>query len=259
MKKNSEILGLPVISITEGSELGWVKCLVINSLKGTVVAMVIEDDNWYKVGAKLLPFAAIIGVGDNAVTIENSTSMVPIADDPEIEKLLSANVKVIGAKVLTQLGGFQGRVTEYNVDESGIICSCQIEGPNGEVIQIQRQRILTFGKEIMIISDDKISVAEESVDQGETFATSPQPIPDAILAADPATDSTVQTAVTEFNDNSIEKFEDKQRTYLLGKKAARRIETNNGVVIVEKDGEITKEVIEEAKNAGKLVELSMNI
>ncbi|HWQ61165.1 MAG TPA: photosystem reaction center subunit H, partial [Negativicutes bacterium] len=49
------------------------------------------------------------------------------------------------------------------------------------------------------------------------------------------------------------------RKYLLGKKANRRIETDNGVVIVEKDGEITEEVIQKAKLAGKFVELSMSI
>lgn len=259
MKKNSEILGLPVISITEGNELGWVKYLVINPLKGAVVAMVIEDDNWYRVGAKLLPFAAVIGVGDNAVTIENSTSVVPIAGAPDIEKLLDDNVKVIGAKVLTKLGGFQGRVTEYSVDESGKIGSCQIEGPSGEVAQIQGQRILTFSKKIIIISDDKISVAAKSAAQGEAFDSNLRPTPVSSIASDSVADSAEQTAIAEDNDNSVKKFEDKQRTYLLGKKAARRIEADNGVIIVEQGEEITSEIIQEAQNAGKLVELSMNI
>jgi hypothetical protein len=57
----------------------------------------------------------------------------------------------------------------------------------------------------------------------------------------------------------VKKFEDKQRKYLLGKKANRRIETDNGVVIVEQGGEITEEVIQKAKLAGKFVELSMSI
>ena len=249
MKKNSEILGLPVISITEGSELGRVKCLVINSLKGAVVAMIIEDDHWYKVGAKLVPFTAIIGVGDNAVTIENSSSVVSIADNHDIEKLLDANVKIIGAKVLTKRGSFQGCVTEYSLDQSGIIGSCQIEGPTGEIAQIQGQRILTFGKGIIIISDD-----ESSVTSRLSVGLSPVITP---IIAQPVDDVTL--AVVERSDNSVKKFEDKQRTYLLGKKVTRRIETDNGVLIIEKGEEITKEVIEKAQHAGKFVELSMNI
>lgn len=259
MKKHSEILGLPVISITDGTELGWVKCIVINSLKGAVAAVVIEDNNWYRVGAKLLPFSAIMGIGDNAITVENSTSIASIIDDSDIQKLLDANVKVIGAKVLTQRGGFQGRVTEYSIDESGIIGSCQIEGPNGEVAEIQGQRVLTFGKDIMIVSDGKISVATEPVDQSVTFATNSRQTPVSSIDSDLVIDSTEKPAAAENNDNSIKKFEEKQRTYLLGKKANRRIEADNGVIIVEKGGEITKEVIQEAQNAGKLVELSMSI
>lgn len=259
MKKNSEILGLPVISITEGSELGRVKCLVINPLKGAIAAMVIEDDNWYKVGAKLLPFSAIIGVGDNAITIENSTSIVPIINDPEIEKLLDKNIKVIGAKVITQRGSFQGRVIEYSVDESGVIHSCKVEDLNEGVSQIEGQRILTFGKEMMIISDDNISVAAESVVKVEKFAMNQQSTIVPIIASEIGNDSISQSVVAKVNDNSAKKFEDKQSTYLIGKKVTRRIEKDNGVIIIEQGCEITKEIIQEAKDAGKLVEMSMNI
>jgi uncharacterized protein YrrD len=259
LKKNSEILGLPVISITEGSELGRVKCLVINPLKGAIAAMVIEDDNWYKVGAKLLPFSAIIGVGENAITIENSTSIVPIINDPEIEKLLDKNIKVIGAKVITQRGSFQGRVIEYSVDESGIIHSCKVEDLNEGVSQIEGQRILTFGKEIMIISDDNISVAAESVVKVETFAMNKQSTIVPIIASEIGNDSISQSVVAKVNDNSAKKFEDKQSTYLIGKKVTRRIEKDNGVIIIDQGCEITKEIIQEAKDAGKLVEMSMNI
>ena len=39
MKKSVEILGLPVISITEGRELGMSKTLLIDAKKGTVAAI----------------------------------------------------------------------------------------------------------------------------------------------------------------------------------------------------------------------------
>lgn len=259
MRKSSEILGLPVISITEGSELGQVKCLIVNSLKGAVVAMVIEENNWYKVGPKLLPFTAIIGVGVNAVTIKDSTSIVPIADDNDMVKLLDANVKIIGAKVLTQLGSFQGRVTEYSIDQSGIIGSCQIENSNGEIVQIQGQSILTFGKDMMIISDEKGKAGAENSNQGGiTVATDLQAAPVTSIVSDSVTDKRVLPTLDD-DDDSVRKFNDIQRTYLIGKKSTRRIETDNGILIVDKGDEITKEIIQQAQNAGKFVELSMNI
>ena len=36
MKKSTEILGLPIISISEGMEIGKVKSLVINPEKGSL-------------------------------------------------------------------------------------------------------------------------------------------------------------------------------------------------------------------------------
>ena len=53
-KSSAEILGLPVISITEGRELGISKTLVVDARRGAVAAITIEDEDWYR-GVKLLP------------------------------------------------------------------------------------------------------------------------------------------------------------------------------------------------------------
>ncbi|MBP2631422.1 MAG: hypothetical protein H6Q70_2050 [Firmicutes bacterium] len=45
MKKSVHILGLPIISITEGKELGISKSLVIDAAKGMITALVIEIGN----------------------------------------------------------------------------------------------------------------------------------------------------------------------------------------------------------------------
>ena len=60
-------------------------------------------------------------------------------------------------------------------------------------------------------------------------------------------------------DDSAKKFDEKNRKFLLGKKASRRIEADNGLVIVEEGGEITEEVLQKAKLTGSFVELSMNV
>ena len=64
MKKSAEFIGLPVISISEGKELGKVKELLINAASGIVSALVLEIDEkkWY-LGAKLIPFESIAGIG----------------------------------------------------------------------------------------------------------------------------------------------------------------------------------------------------
>ncbi len=60
MKKSADILRLPVISISEGKQVGTVKDLVIDAAQGAVVALVVDDGSWY-LGAKILPRIIISG------------------------------------------------------------------------------------------------------------------------------------------------------------------------------------------------------
>ncbi len=53
--------------------------------------------------------------------------------------------------------------------------------------------------------------------------------------------------------------EDRHRRFLLGKKATRRIEADNGVLIVDEGGEITEEVLQKAELTNKLMDLSINV
>ncbi|WP_378952591.1 PRC-barrel domain-containing protein [Pelosinus sp. sgz500959] len=250
MKKSLDILGLPVIDISEGDEIGTITKIVIDPAEGSVAALVIDDGKWYR-GAKLLPFSAIAGLGESALTIISSSAILSIENSPALEQLLCNDVTIIGTKVLTKTGRIQGIVKEIIVDMTGRITVCEIEEPNGEVSTIDADRILTFGKKVLVIADENEIV--------NTPVSTPAPevvaAPEVKIEA-PAKETPVKENAS---DDSARKFDEKQRKYLLGKQASRRIETDNGVVIVEQGGEINEEVLQKAKLAGKFVELSMNI
>lgn len=263
MKKSVDILGLPIISITEGTELGKVRSLVINPAIGAVAALAIDDGKWY-LGAKLLPFSAITGLGEYAVTIENGNSVILYNENQEFEKLLTSEIAVIGTKVLTKSGRILGKVNEFIVDLSGKITACEVEDVNGDITHLPAQRILTFGKDVLIVGETDEPVAANPSQAAATVATAPKvdyvPIkPAAPVVNIPEADIKTPEPAVEETDDSAKKFDDKHRKFMLGKKASRRIETDNGMVIVEQGGEITEEVIQKAKLAGKFVELSMSL
>lgn len=259
MKKSIEIIGLPVISIVEGTELGTVKNLLINPADGSVTIL-IDDAKWYW-GAKFLPLAAVTGLGEYAITIENSDAILTLTDAPEVEKLIVADLKVIGTKVLTKNGRIQGKVTEIFIDNSGKIVACEIEDLNGDTTNIDAQHILTFGKDVLIISDGNEIVTGSPVVKSVTSSS----VKDSLIP--PVLPEIKQQSVTReqeelkasASDDSARKFDEKNRKYLIGKKASRRIETANGLLIVEEGGEITEEILQKAKLTGSFVELSMNI
>lgn len=242
MNKTTDIINLPVIDISEGAEIGIATKIVINPIEGSIAALVIDDGKWY-LGAKLLPFTAIAGLGESAITIINKNAILTIENAPALEQLLCLDVTVIGTKVLTKAGRIQGTVKELIINNTGKIIACEIEELNGEISSIPVERIMTFGKKVLIIADEtEITTGNDNSQMLSTPET-----------------KTSTTVKENTNDDSAKKFDEKQRRYLLGKQASRRIETDNGVVIVEQGGEINEEVLQKAKLAGKFVELSMNI
>ena len=299
MKTSAEILGLPVISITEGRELGMSKTLLIDAKNGAVAAITIEDDDWYR-GVKLIPFESVIAVGADAITITNSENILTLEDAVDFENLLDENVRIIGTKAITKAGTIQGSVSEIYVGDDGKVVQCEISDPQGNFLDnISAEQISIFGKQVTVIDSGSVAAtAPPAMPAAETPAApafeaappveaTPEPapetpaVPDMSTAepteeptpesvAEPAAETPAEApapepaAAPETAEDPAEKAaakatEDRHRRFLLNKKASRRITTDTGVVIVEAGGDITEEVLQKAKLANKIIELSMNV
>ena len=301
MKTSAEILGLPVISITEGRELGMSKTLLIDAKNGAVAAITIEDDDWYR-GVKLIPFESVIAVGADAITITNSENILTLEDAVDFENLLDENVRIIGTKAITKAGTIQGSVSEIYVGDDGKVVQCEISDPQGNFLDnISSEQISIFGKQVTVIDSGSVEkpVSAASTAPAAPAATfepapaaeepAPEPEPTAVLEpelpemappapAEPVIEPTAEPVtepvadipaadpapLSDASDDPAEKAaakatEDRHRRFLLNKKASRRITTDTGVVIVEAGGDITEEVLQKAKLANKIIELSMNV
>ncbi|WP_033170837.1 PRC-barrel domain-containing protein [Selenomonas sp. ND2010] len=150
MKKSVEILGLPVISITEGRELGMSKTLLIDAKNGTVAAVTIEDEDWYR-GVKLIPYESVIAIGDDAVTVTNSENILSLSDAGDYEALLDENIRVIGTKAITKSGTIQGNISELFIGDDGKIEKCEITAPDGTTTEVTCDQISIFGKQVTVI------------------------------------------------------------------------------------------------------------
>ena len=153
MKKSVDILGLPVISITEGRELGMSKTLLIDAPNRVVAAITIEDEDWYR-GVKLIPYDNVIAVGEDAVTINNSENILTLDAAGDFETLLDDNIRVIGTKAITRSGVIQGNITEIFIGEDGSIEKCEITAPEGSTSEVTADQVSIFGKEVTVISPE---------------------------------------------------------------------------------------------------------
>ena len=153
MKKSVEILGLPIISITEGRELGISKSLLIDAENGKVAALTIEDEDWYR-GVKLIPYESIIAIGEDAITITHSDNILNLDEAGDYERLLGENIRVIGTKAISKNGRIQGKITEVFIGEDGQINQCEITAPDGSTNIVTDDQISIFGKEVTVVDID---------------------------------------------------------------------------------------------------------
>ena len=193
MKKSVDILGLPVISITEGRELGMSKTLLIDAPNRVVAAITIEDEDWYR-GVKLIPYDNVIAVGEDAVTINNSENILTLDAAGDFETLLDDNIRVIGTKAITRSGVIQGNITEIFIGEDGSIEKCEITAPEGSTSEVTADQVSIFGKEVTVISPEG--------DAGKNSDAAAAPAAPAVTA--PAAETAAEEPVAEVAAPAVE-------------------------------------------------------
>jgi uncharacterized protein YrrD len=291
MKKSQQIIGLPIISISDGNEVGKVKNIIINSEKGTIDYFVV-DSGIQALSTRVIPTANVLGIGEYAMTILNPEAISDISKIPAAIELLQKNITVKETKVLTKKGSLIGETGDIFVDVDN---GCLIVGieyiadiTEKKVRIIPRSSVITYGKTLLVVEDDiqdKLFDDPSSLLEGNEFDFSTENT--SIYTAgvqsglveesavsdfwqEPQSTAMEETAYTisggeqqetekqEIRSSAADLFEERQRQYLRGRKATRIITDNQGNTIINAGETITDEIIDRAKQNGKLVELVMN-
>jgi len=167
MKKTQEIIGLPIISIYDGIEVGRVKNIIVNAAKRAIEYLIIDSGIEF-LSAKVVPTVSVLGIGEYAVTIENEPVISYLSEIPAAIELLQKNIPITGTKLLTKKGRLIGEVEDIYVDEND---NCNIIGL--EYIHDNKTKIIP-GTSIISISKNFIVVIEEVenslIDKSEDLA-----------------------------------------------------------------------------------------
>jgi len=261
MKKSKEIIGLPIISISDGTEVGKVKTVIINAEKGAIDYIVV-DSGIQILSAKVIPTENVLGVGEYALTIENEDAINDISKIPAAIDLLQKNIQVKGTKALTKKGRLIGEIGDFFVNEED---NCSILGLEfiADITQknikfIPRTSIVTFGKNLVVVNDDVESTllnsAAELFTSSEFLDSEKKNSEDDlinVINSVPKESGIPSGAVSDM-------MEMKHREYLNGKKATKTIYSEDGSVLIEENTMIDDVVFDIAKNSGKVIELVMN-
>ncbi len=271
MKKTQKILGLPIISISDGLEVGRVKSIIINADRGAIDYIVV-DSGIQIFSARVIPTQDVLGIGEYALTIENSGVIVDISKIPAAIQLLQNDIKVKGTKVLTKKGRLIGEIGDIYIDDDE---NCRITGlefiadiTQKQIRLIPRDSVITFGKNLTVVKEDiEASLLETAAQldsepgtgdfekKNNSYIANTASLPDEY--AEPAAAAESQQAAEE-EDNASVLFEQRQRQYLKGRYATKTIVDSTGSVIISEGMQIDDTIIDEAKAKDKLIELVMN-
>ncbi|MGC5326602.1 PRC-barrel domain-containing protein [Brevibacillus sp. SYSU BS000544] len=239
MKQSKEVLGMPIISILDGKDIGKVKNFVINPDQRGIEFLIVQNDQW-EFGIKAIPFKLVEGMGNYAVTIETEGSVIDLADIPIANELLTKNIQIKGTRTITKKGRLLGQVAEYFFsEETGKIVGCVLEQEgNKKVLPVDA--VLTFGKDIMVVSEDADVTLVNETD---------------FLANSTKADMENAPEVT------LDEVADRDLLLLEGKTISSDFYDEQGNLVLEESGTITMNILEKAKAMGrnKVVELSLKV
>lgn len=159
MKTAQQIIGLPVVSILDGNEIGKVKNVIINASKGTIDFFVI-DSGIRSLAGGVIPAERVLGIGEYALTIETPDDISDIVKIPTAIELLQKNITVTGIRVLTRKGSLLGETGDIYIDEDNFYNITGVEFIPSDSSTctgiIPRSSIITFGKNLLVVQDDFI-------------------------------------------------------------------------------------------------------
>lgn len=173
MKPSKDFLSLPIVSLSEGQHIGYVKSLVVDSQSKSLAALVIDPKGFFK-DQRIIPYSKVVSVGEDAITIDKGAYVEKSASLPEILQLIKERLSIIGTRIITQNGKTLGVVEEFFINPTnGQITQVEISGGKIEGFlsgkaSLDAQYILTIGQDVIVAeqgSESHLLVADKGLNE----------------------------------------------------------------------------------------------
>lgn len=122
-RKGKELIGLPVITFSDGRKLGTIKDILVDPDQNRVIALLIDSGGWFS-SAKVIPWTSIRTVGPDSIIIPDATAVIPANTDSYIRRIMDSKNVLSGTRVYTEDGRDLGTIGDMFLDDS----SGQVEG-----------------------------------------------------------------------------------------------------------------------------------
>ncbi|MDD4210944.1 MAG: PRC-barrel domain-containing protein [Clostridia bacterium] len=145
MRRLSELLSKPVISLYEGKTEGTIKNAVFNKNLKKLKWLVLFDDQ-DMLEQKFLPAKEVFSIGENAVIIKNSQAIIP--NLPDIDEQRQNNP--INTPIYTVSGNLIDRVGDVILDEKNALQIIELKSGK----ELTPEQIVVSGQDTLILQDE---------------------------------------------------------------------------------------------------------
>ncbi|GGI73007.1 PRC-barrel domain-containing protein [Deinococcus wulumuqiensis] len=171
MIKGKELLGRPVVAVSNGAQVDNVHDVVFDHQGNRVLALLVEEGGWFSAG-KAVPFERVQSIGEKAVMIATPEDVVNTRRDPVLKEALAGKTNLIGMTLLTTDGQTLGKITDVYFDErSGQVEGYEASGglfadmTNGRTF-IPAPQTIQIGKDSAIVPADVAAAMREQAPGG---------------------------------------------------------------------------------------------
>ena len=171
MRPSRKYLSLPIFSLQEGQQIGYVKSLILNANTKALAAIVVDTKGFFK-DQRIIPYSKVVSVGEDAITIDKESHVEKTSSLPELLELVKEKLTIIGTKMVTETGKTLGIAEEYYVDpKTGKITRIEISGGKIEGFLsgkawISAGYITTIGHDMIISqkdSENALTIADKGL------------------------------------------------------------------------------------------------
>lgn len=160
--KSRKLSAMPVVSLSDGRNLGRVRALVIDPGSLRLAALALEAGGFLK-ERRFIPFEAVKSIGEDAVTIEDSGSVVRLSTSPDLASLVRQPVSLLGCHLITEDGRFLGTASEYlfsldgKIDHFEVDCGWKLSLTKGKAT-LSAEVVRTVGQGSIIVNSEAPSL-----------------------------------------------------------------------------------------------------
>lgn len=242
MKKISDIISTPVISLFESDYLGIIYNIMFDykQKKCKYAYILNETENI----PTLIKFSDFYKFGNECIFIKNKDCLDLITN---YEKEIENSKNPINLKVYNLDGNYIGISHDIIIDSNYNISEIILN--NGT--SIKRNNIINIGKSIILVNDTTINISKFKPKQ--KILKEVEPNKKVIILSDlieEKQEKQVQTNQTQ-NNKIITDFR-----FLVGRILSKDIIAFNGDIIAKTGNTITKDIVNKASYYGKLVEIA---